>query len=153
VSTGEEHDEPDAPTTLRFAPIPEREGYFFLRGRCQDCPAPDVAVAVITSLAELGYYLRHRDVPYNAGWTLIGRDPGHAPDCVWVRRAAPEPGPADQPTVTPSRGPRQAGWPGHLNAPPTADTEGANNKGANNKGAENEAPTLSGPTPSGPRTG
>ena len=104
VTTGESGEEPDAPAALRFAPIPVSDlliepgpvgaaglagGAFFLRGRCPYCGAEDVAVAVITSLTEAGYWLRHQHAPYNAGWTRIGRDPGHTPGCVWGRRAEP----------------------------------------------------------------
>jgi hypothetical protein len=89
VPTGEQVEGlPEAPVSLRFAPIKGHETQaFFLRGYCGYCSAPDAEVAVITRLADLGYYLENRHAPHNSAQSMIFRQLGHSPDCLWAGRA------------------------------------------------------------------
>jgi hypothetical protein len=119
---------------LRFAPIPGRETEaFFLRGHCLDCEAPDAAVAIITSLADLGYYLHLGRGPRTVFWELITNDTGHTGLCVWrhpTTRALAELGRGitDPPThphdpADPVPAPDARGESGHSRGP--LDTGGA----------------------------
>jgi hypothetical protein len=90
-----------APDVIGFAPIPILAGLehgsagsrpmaLYLLGLCAQCQARDAALAVVTSLADLGFYARYRRGPVHAEQHLLAHDPGHNPWCVWrARRAVP----------------------------------------------------------------
>jgi hypothetical protein len=95
---------------LRLAPVPGHETTaFFVRGYCRDCQARDAAVAVVTNLAELGFFLHVNRALRNALWLLISRGAGHHAHCVWMRRATPTRAAATPITPTPTPAPIVAG--------------------------------------------
>ncbi|MDQ2709302.1 MAG: hypothetical protein M3Z25_17465 [Actinomycetota bacterium] len=74
---------------LRFIPVLGFDGVFAVLGCCQDCGAPEVPVAVVTRLADLGAYLRDGRAPDNGWRHTLGWDPIHRRDCPWTTPSRP----------------------------------------------------------------